>query len=499
MLFSCKITNSAINYLNRVGADLEDLYSSTDLPEEFLRDPSYWLEADAMESFLRSASTVYKRIDPQLPTDEFSRHLGHQCKSLESWGVLDSVLRMMQNSSDVYSQPDRFIGYFISPAPPIGSLIKANKEIAFDIPVSSEEYPEVTNYLKAAVEAIPNYIGEPMGGVDWEQNRIQISWAENDQESFFGQDSDPGHMIKPELAKTLVDSLENSQKALEQKNQELLEKNRELEVAKSNLELKIEKQNQEASSTGHQTSSVLNLAQLADTVAKEIEHPVKYLQEQVMRLSDYLGRSQQLVTLLNSSSKGSRQTKEAMRRMDWDRVQEEYPLVVRNTTEALGRLKSMMVDLSLLVEPTQVNELEKVSVDLNDLLLKVISLVPLPSLVNLNTQLLLDKKIKMHPLRMEQALLNLVSYAVHSLGTQGTLKIRSMRMDTTAILEVFFSSKQRSEQDLLDDFTPFQDGNMRPGVGLGLPIAKSIIERHGGELTVLTNPDGTKFVVQFSV
>lgn len=499
MLFSCKITNSAIQFLSANGADLEELYQELNIPEEFLRDPSYWLEADKMEFFLERSDRLSKNLEIEALNNEssFASFLGHTCFELRSWGVLDSVLRMMQRSQDVFAQPDRFISYFVSPAPPIGAIDRSSEgNIAFDIPISSEQYPLTSSYLKAAVEAIPTFIGEGLAEVDWRANRMQISWMEDDQQQMFGEENDPGRVLKPELAKTLVQSLEDSQKELEKKNEELLLKNIELERTKDDLEKQIEEQNHAATSTGHNGISVMNLAQLADTVAQEIQGPVGYLQEQIMRLSDYMGRSQQLITLMVGQGKKDKHIQEAMRRMDWPQIQENYPMVIKNSADAIVRLKTMLMDLSLLVEPSQVNEKELQNIDVNDLIQRTLGLVQLPSLVNLSTQYLLDRKLKVHPVRFEQAVLNLITYSLQSVGTEGLIKVRSIRLENTAVIEIFNSSHKKSEEEILKDFSPFSEGQFMGGSGLSLPIAKSIVERHGGQLIVLSTQEGTKFVIQ---
>lgn len=499
MLFSCKITNSAIQFLSSYGADMDELYRELDMPEEFLRDPSYWLEADKMERFLEKAEKLSERLEIEALNNNssFPSFLGHQCYELRSWGVLDSVLRMMQKSQDVFAQPDRFISYFVSPAPPIGSIDRSNDgNIAFDIPIGSDQYPLTSSYLKAAVEAVPTFIGERLAEVDWQANRMQISWVEDNQQVMFGEENDPGRVLKPELAKTLVESLESSQKELEKKNEELLLKNLELEKTKDNLEKQIEEQNHAATQTGHNGISVVNLAQLADTVAQEIQGPVGYLQEQVMRLSDYMGRSQQLITLMVGQGRKDKHIQEAMRRMDWPQIQENYPVLIKNSADAIVRLKTMLMDLSLLVEPSQVNESELQSVDVNDLIQKTLGLVQLPSLVNLSTQFMLDRKLKVHPVRFEQAVLNLITYSLQSVGTEGLIRLRTIRLEDTAVIEVFNSSHKKSEEEILKDFSPFSDGQYMGGSGLSLPIAKSIVERHGGQLIVLSTQEGTKFVIQ---
>lgn len=488
-----------MNSLNRAGIQTDELYQCTDLPEEFLRDPSYWLDAKQMEKFLEKAEHLVQQSDqfPDLNTTSFAEYLGHESKDLQSWGVLDSVLRMITGVEDIFSQPGRFISYFISPAPPIGSLIKSDKTISFDIPVSNEEYPLATTYVKAAVEAVPSYIGAPLAGVKWKHNNVQISWAEAEQANMFDLENDPGRVIKPELAQDIVVSLEKSQKELEKRNQELLLKNQELEEAKISLEQQIEMQNEKASATGHNGTSLTGLSRIADSVAKEVELPLSYIQEQLMRLSDYMGRSQQLITLLVGQGRKDKQVSEAMRRMDWAHIQSEYPNLIQNATDGLYRLKTIMSDLSLLLEPTQMSDKDKAKVDMNGMIEKCLQIVSVPALVNVNFNLMLDRSLNVHALRLEQAILNLTNYCLKCLGAEGDLRIRSMRMDSTAVIEIFCSSTKYNEEDILKQFAPFSKNNENSC--LSLPIAKSIIERHDGELAVLTNDSGMKFIIQLPV
>src|SRR5690349_16205454 len=154
MLFSCKISSAILSYFDRQGDDLTPLLESTTLPEEFLRDPSYWMKAADMEAFLQMAQTISHDDGPLF------QKAGHAGPELRSWGVLDSVLRMMPRPQEILAQPQRFLSYFISPEPPVDHVVKTDSSIELDLPISSEIYPLVTNYLKAAFESLPVYVGK---------------------------------------------------------------------------------------------------------------------------------------------------------------------------------------------------------------------------------------------------------------------------------------------------------------------------------------------------
>src|SRR3954462_12363466 len=99
MLFSCKISSSLLAHLDRRGENLQLIEEMSDLPPlEFLRDPAYWIEAPKMEALLRFFQQTYGLNS----TDSIVTEAGHRSKDLRSWGVLDSVLRMVQNPKDMY-------------------------------------------------------------------------------------------------------------------------------------------------------------------------------------------------------------------------------------------------------------------------------------------------------------------------------------------------------------------------------------------------------------
>ena len=145
VLFSCKITHSCLTSLERRGEDLTPVYEVFDWPPEFLHDPSSWLEADKMEKLL---SVLEKQFGGGVESHEgLVADVGHKSRDLRSWGVLDSVLRMVQTPKDFFAQPDRFLSYFISPAPPIGEIRRDTDSVSFVLPISVERFPLVATYL----------------------------------------------------------------------------------------------------------------------------------------------------------------------------------------------------------------------------------------------------------------------------------------------------------------------------------------------------------------
>ena len=508
VLFSCKISHSLISYLDRRGEDLELLYEKCDWPTEFLRDPSCWLEADKMESLLRLMERDYAHAvhtDPLNDTgSEFagsalsisnsaenshSGHdalivaVGHQCKDLRSWGVLDSVLRMVQTSKDLFAQPERFLSYFVSPAPPIGELKREADSVSFVLPVSEVQFPLVTAYLRAALEALPTYINKPMASVTWQESRVRIAWSER-QVSLFSEAENKELSLHPELVRNILMNLESSQTELEQAKKALIERDHEIDRLKKVLSKQMSQvvaqpslleglrpetervvipqvatidsaavvSGAGATTSGysHATSGIaslsssgffaatdVDLSALSRALGQEIEKPVTDLLNELYRAGDYMARGQQLITLLVGQGRQTPQVQEAMRRVDWNYVAGEGPKLIKRVIRSLQGLQETSQDLHVLAdlkraESTQSNGdllRQRVPSDLNRLVERAIANVSArdsklqAGQVQIDCSFTLNQNVTVLPTRIEQAVTNLLSNSLDAVEPGGRIKV----------------------------------------------------------------------------
>lgn len=323
--FSGKVTNSVFSYLERNGSDLDGVYSLMDSPVGFLRDPSHWLMADQVEKFLDQVQNTY---GPQLSVDDLCEVVGHQSHTLHSWGVLDSVLKMMMSPQDIFTQPQRFISYFISPAPPVSHLRINREHVDFELSISNEEYPLFCSYLKAALESLPLFMRRPMARIEWKKNELKVSWEDRQQKLMEMDDK----QLKPEFVQNLLLTIENTERELEKKNCELQRRDFEIENLRSQIK-----------------GLLLSQVNVIAGLEKRMDPSLKNIHNQFVRLSDYLARAQQLVTLLVGQDRQDRQVKEAMKRVDWAQVQSRFTNVVQ---DGLDHIESVH---------RQVREVEEIS------------------------------------------------------------------------------------------------------------------------------------------
>lgn len=336
--FSCKISNAVLAHLEHRGEDLSRLYEMSLPPMELLRDPSSWLSAPEMESFLESMV----QLDWNLPEGALLKEAAHSGPNLRSWGVLDSVLRMMPRPQEIFHQPERFLSYFISPEPPIENLSRTEIEIAFDLPLPADQYPHVTAYLMSAFESLPLYVGQGLARCEWSDIHLRIVWPET-QHTMFAED--PGHQVSPDLLRSVVDDHQRLQRELEERNREIQSKDEELRLLRSDL-AKFSFAEAEADSP----------ERFLREWAPQEHLPAHRLGQNLARLHDYMVRAQQLITVLTGLSKSNPTVKEALRRLDWDHVKAQYPRTIADSVEALRGLTAKPNTTASLSSPTRTHE-----------------------------------------------------------------------------------------------------------------------------------------------
>lgn len=329
MYFSGKITNSVLNFLDQQGVPFEDLYDLTDLSFEFMQDPSSWLDADSVEQFLEATES---RLAHKFPNEELMSLVGHASFNLKSWGVLDSVLRMMQKPQDIYLQPQRFLSYFVSPDVALHSLVSTSNSAKFDVVITSQEYPMITHYLSAALESLPQFIGKSLASVNWNHDKVVISWQETDSQQELIQKNSEEAFVHPQLLNSIVQSLEETQNELEKKNEELIKKEKENTRLKTDLDNYVKQ------------LAIKSLAPVSTNVTHHngalSSRSVQKIKSEVMKLNDYLLRAQQLVSLLVSQGKMDKQARQAMKKMGWEHVLDESPSTVKKVLLEIDHIQS---------------------------------------------------------------------------------------------------------------------------------------------------------------
>jgi signal transduction histidine kinase len=142
-------------------------------------------------------------------------------------------------------------------------------------------------------------------------------------------------------------------------------------------------------------------------------------------------------------------------------------------------------------------ELDLRTVPLGDVVHRAISLVS-PALrgIEVRDRVAAATKIKCAPPLLVQVITNLIENAAHAAGKGGWVEIASRSDDGRVIVEIADSGpgvpRELRERIFEPFFTTKAPGS---GTGLGLPVARDIVNRHGGVLEVRERGDRPVFVV----
>jgi len=95
------------------------------------------------------------------------------------------------------------------------------------------------------------------------------------------------------------------------------------------------------------------------------------------------------------------------------------------------------------------------------------------------------------PLRIGEVLANLLSNAIRHTPAGGGVTLTARLVDGAVELDVTDTGPGIEEERLATIFDRFSRAPDSPGAGLGLAIAKSLVEAHGGTIRVESGPGGT--------
>ena len=468
MLLSCKISYSAIVYSEHQGAQWRSFFEKHRYPIEFLKDPSYWLESEQLESFLADFADHLGIDDPH----SYYREVGRSNSQLRAWGVLDSVLKMVASPLDIFSQPERFLSYFVSPPPAVKVLESHDERVVFQWGFAKDTYPLANVYIRGAMEGLPQYMTLPLAEIeDDESGRWVLTWS-NDQQSLFGESEQNHRQLHPEIVQSVMDSLQEQQK-----------------------------KHTVGATRGDEAAPVFDARQLEDHIQREVQKRIHdwsekkdhfeatlfQLKNDFYKLYDYFTRAQQLITLIGSSAKKA-QAKEAMRRVDWPYVQKEFPKMVEGACEALMSLREVVGEWENPVLPSI--EAQKRPVDLNDLIDGIIENLSLGSRqLKIDRHWLLDKPVPVFADGLSRAIKEVLDTSVAKSRSGDEVRVVTRPNGRKVEIEITDTGSGYDEETLMKVFSEESEN--------GLSETQKIIREHNGNISISSRVgQGATFLIE---
>lgn len=186
------------------------------------------------------------------------------------------------------------------------------------------------------------------------------------------------------------------------------------------------------------------------------------------------------------------------------RSQEEYDLVLHSSLEEVNRISRIVDDLLLLAKfDNKQMQLSHISVELNSLIRETINdIAVLAEQKNIKIIFKDNEKINLiaDPSYLRRLFLNLLDNAIKFTPEQGRVTLGLTKEGPYAEIKVSDTGPGIPPEELPFIFNRFfrvEQARSNKGFGLGLAIAKSIVEMHKGKIEILSKAaKGTTFLIR---
>jgi two-component system sensor histidine kinase HydH len=163
-------------------------------------------------------------------------------------------------------------------------------------------------------------------------------------------------------------------------------------------------------------------------------------------------------------------------------------------SEQVGIANQIVSDLLDMIRD---RPLDREPVRIAELFESALSIIRVPPSVRLVAEGLVDlPEIAADASKLRQVLVNLIDNAIHAVGAEGEVKVIGRALPHQIVVAVEDSGPGVDPAIRGRLFEPLITTKAK-GIGLGLPLVRRIVERHGGTVTCETAPTGgARFVVR---
>lgn len=273
-----------------------------------------------------------------------------------------------------------------------------------------------------------------------------------------------GPMAKLKDAAAQIDKMAEEIKRLTEKNKELFaaERNRAKELEHIYKDLRYTQEKLE------RTEKLAALGQLSTAVAHEMRNPLSIVRTSVYNLKSKLPRSNPEIS--------------------------ENLEILEKELERAGKMIVDILEFSrpveLVCKPTDIN------MQIEDVINSLKQQGAWPGNIKLNLQLKEDlSRIPVDPESTRRVFINIITNAIEAMPEGGELKIFT-DIENERVKIIFSDTGGGIPEENLSKLKEPFFSTKRKGIGLGLPIVYEIVERHRGNIDVMSETNkGTTFTI----
>lgn len=269
------------------------------------------------------------------------------------------------------------------------------------------------------------------------------------------------------------------------------------ELEQANQELK------EAQTKLVHSAKMTSLGQLVAGVAHELNNPIGFIYSNTGYLNEY---SEKLFKIIEALEKNPDDSARIKKDFDYEFIKMDLPRLIKSCHEGAQRTKDIVLGLRNF---SRLEEAQLKEIDLRESLETTLELLQgeIKNRIQVNKQYEPIPRVLCFASQINQVLMNILSNAVQAIEGQGQIWISTLPIkassDSSGRVQISIqdSGAGMSSETLEKIFEPFfTTKGVGQGTGLGLSISYGIIQNHGGEIQVRSEPGiGTEFTLLIPV
>ena len=313
-----------------------------------------------------------------------------------------------------------------------------------------------------------------------------------------------------QLANTLTNKWEMTERAnLQMHRLEELVEERTLALKKTSLALQHEiDERKQLEGQLVQSEKLASLGQLAAGVAHEINNPIGFISSNLGTLEGYFGKLLEMLQAYQSAEEGiaavelRARLKDLRERVELDFLEEDIPLLIKESKEGIGRVGQIVKDLKNFsrVDSNQEWQWSNLQLGIESTLNIVANELKYKADVVKDYAAL--PEIECLASQINQVIMNLVVNAAQAMGPErGTITLRGGSLGERIWLEVADTGSGMAPETVQKIFDPFFTTKpIGQGTGLVLSLSYGIVQKHAGQITVRSEVGvGTTFRIELPI
>ena len=244
-----------------------------------------------------------------------------------------------------------------------------------------------------------------------------------------------------------------------------------------------------------QSEKLASIGQLAAGVAHEINNPVGFVSSNLSSLRRYVEALQQMLAA-HEAGMGAVELARLREAVDIDFIQDDLPQLLQESEDGLTRVKKIVQDLK---DFSRVDQADWQDADLNAGLNSTLNVVMNEVKYKAEVKKLYGDLpgVRCLAAQLNQVFMNLIVNAAHAIAQRGVITLSTGVADDFVWVEVADTGSGMTPEVQRRIFEPFYTTKaVGQGTGLGLSMAFSIVQKHGGRIEVASEIGvGTRFRV----